>query len=131
MSLVIVDTSVWIKAFSPHGKRVLNVERLNEVATCPPIIQEVLQGIRYDHHHSTIKQAFLAFPQLESPMNQDVFLLASDLYRSGRKRGLTIRSSVDCLIAAICIKHRTPIVHHDRDFDVLARFSDLKITKLD
>lgn len=129
MSLVIVDTSIWIDTFSSRGKSFLDPARLNEVATCLPIVQEVLQGVRHDGDYETVKQAFLAFPCFEPQMGQDLFLAGSDLYRAARKRGLTVRSSVDCLIAAVCIKHKIAIFHKDRDFTLMARFSDLQIAE--
>jgi predicted nucleic acid-binding protein len=127
MSLVVVDTSIWIGTLSSKGKKRLNPERLSEVATCWPIIQEITQGVRSDVHHKAVKSAFLAFPCLEPQMSADVFLAASDLFRSGRRRGITIRSSTDCLIAAICIKHKVPIFHIDRDFDRIAQYTDLQV----
>jgi predicted nucleic acid-binding protein len=49
------------------------------------------------------------------------------MYRSGRRRGLTIRSSADCLIAAIAIENRVPVWHKDRDFAAIATFTDLAV----
>jgi predicted nucleic acid-binding protein len=122
-----VDTSVWVNVLSPTPKKALDPSRLNEVATCLPVLQEVLQGVRHDHHYQTVREAFLSFPCIEPELSQDSFLLAADLFRAGRKRGLTIRSSVDCLISAICLKHKIGIFHQDRDFNLIARFSELKI----
>lgn len=100
---------------------------MERYATCLPIIQEVLQGIRSDLHHSTVKDGLLALPCLSNPIDSDVYIQAADLYRSGRRRGLTIRSSVDCLIAVIAIRGNIEIWHHDRDFDKIAKFTDLKV----
>jgi predicted nucleic acid-binding protein len=50
-----------------------------------------------------------------------------NFFRFGRKKGYTIRSSVDCLIAAIAIRENISIWHHDRDFDVLAKFTKLQV----
>jgi predicted nucleic acid-binding protein len=49
------------------------------------------------------------------------------LYRACRRRGLTIRGTVDCLIAAVCIDAVAELFHHDRDFEVLAKVSALKL----
>ena len=56
----------------------------------------------------------------------ELFLEAADLYAAARRRGITIRSSVDCLIASIAIWHKTPVWHCDRDFDRLAAFTRLE-----
>ncbi len=129
MNLVLVDTSVWIDLLGKQKKFKIEAESISKIGTCLPVIQEVLQGIKDDLVHQRLKESFMAFPCLQNPLSRDLFLHASDLFRSGRKRGLTIRSSVDCLIAAIAIKESVPIWHDDRDFDVIARYADLKTVK--
>ena len=51
---------------------------------------------------------------------------AAEIYRQGRKSGYTIRSSIDCLIAAIAIENDVPVWHKDRDFSFIARYSRLQ-----
>ncbi len=67
----------------------------------------------------------LALPIVESPLGDEVFLEAVDLYRRARRAGLTIRSGVDCLIAACAIRHRLTVLHHDRDYPSPAKLSAL------
>ena len=67
-----------------------------------------------------------ALPIVESPPSSAVFDEAIELYRAGRRSGLTIRSSADCLIAACAVRHNLEILHRDRDFDALARVSALR-----
>jgi len=67
-----------------------------------------------------------AFPIVESPLQGVVFEHAIDLYRQARRQGLTIRSGVDCLIAACALRHELPVLHRDRDFSVLAAISPLE-----
>ena len=57
----------------------------------------------------------------------ETFETAANLYRMTRRRGLTIRRTVDCLIASTCLETGAEIYHNDRDFDALARVSDLAI----
>jgi predicted nucleic acid-binding protein len=68
----------------------------------------------------------LAFPCLEAPMSLGVLEEAVDLYRRARRSGVTFRSSIDCLIAAMAIRHGMAVMHRDRDFANLARVSGLK-----
>ena len=68
----------------------------------------------------------LAFPIVESPLRFDVVEEAVALYRSARRTGLTIRSSVDCLIAACALRHGLTVVHRNRDYPVIARISALR-----
>jgi predicted nucleic acid-binding protein len=55
-----------------------------------------------------------------------LYVAAADIYRQGRRRGLTIRSATDCLIAAIAIRNGVPIWHRDRDFEAIASFTALE-----
>ena len=69
--------------------------------------------------------AMLAMPIVESPIAIEVFLESADLLRRARQSGLTIRSGVDCLIAACAIRNGLTLLHRDRDYDALARVSTL------
>jgi predicted nucleic acid-binding protein len=129
--MYLVDTSVWIQVF--RAKRALQIESVvpfEQIVTCLPIVQEVLQGFRDESAFRTAKDAMLNFPIVESPLRSIVYLQAVDLYRQARKNGLTIRSSVDCLLAACAIRNDLNIVHEDRDFPALAKVSQLKQEQL-
>ena len=125
--MVLVDTSVWIEVFrkSPRIQLESQVD-FDEIVTCLPVIQEVLQGFNAEPAFLRARESMLAFPIVEVPLGRDVWLEAVDLYRSGRRLGLTIRSSVDCLIAACAIRHQLEVLHRDRDFDAIARVSPLR-----
>ena len=69
---------------------------------------------------------FLALPRLTDPIPTAVFLHAAEIYRQGRGKGYTIRSSADCLIAAIAIQNDVPIWHRDRDYTAIAKFTSLR-----
>ena len=122
--MVLVDTSVWIELFA--GRVEASREDFLTMATCGPVIQEVLQGLRPGRQAQQIQWQILGLPCLGDPLAVDLFVDAADLYAVLRRRGLTVRSSVDCLIASIAIKHKTPVWHHDRDFDRIAAFSRLE-----
>ena len=125
--MVLVDTSVWIEVFRKSPRVQLeSLVDFDEIVTCLPVIQEVLQGFTAEPAFLRARESMLAFPIVETPLGRDVWLQAVDLYRSGRRLGLTIRSSVDCLIAACAIRHQLEVLHHDRDFDAIARVSPLR-----
>jgi predicted nucleic acid-binding protein len=63
---------------------------------------------------------------VESPLGAEVFDEAIKLFRQARRAGVTIRSSVDCLIAACAIRHDLEVLHRDRDFAALASVSELR-----
>jgi hypothetical protein len=73
-----------------------------------------------------MRASLLAHPILR-PRGLETFETAANLSRMARRRGLTIRRTVDCLIASTCLEIGAEIYHNDRDFDALARVSDLAI----
>ena len=126
--MILVDTSAWVAMF--RKSRPYRLEPgidLEEVVTCLPVIQEVLQGFREEGAYRTARDAMLALPIVESPMEQSLFLEAAELYRAARRRGLTVRSSVECLIAACALRHDLPILQADRDFELLSSVAPLRV----
>jgi predicted nucleic acid-binding protein len=125
--VVLVDTSVWIEVFRKPPRLRLEAEvDFKQVVTALPIVQEVLQGFDDPRPFAVGRDAMLALPVLEAPLELGVFLEAVGLYRSARRAGLTIRSSTDCVIAACALRHDATVLHHDRDFDEIARVSSLR-----
>jgi predicted nucleic acid-binding protein len=124
--MILVDTSVWIETFRARNPLDLeSVISFDEVVTCLPVIQEVLQGFSDERAFRAAREAMLALPVVESPLSCRVVEEAVDLYRSARRRGLTARSSVDCLIAACALRNGLPVLHRDRDYPLLAMVSGL------
>ena len=122
----LLDTSAWIEVF--HKKDPFDLKSiggLDEVVTCLPVVQEVLQGFRDERAYRTAREAMRALPCVESPIPLDRFDEAASLYRGARRAGLTVRSGTDCLIAACAIRHGLGVLHRDRDFTALARVSPL------
>lgn len=125
--MVLVDTSVWIEFFRRGSSFDLEkVVAFDDVVTCLPVIQEVLQGFRDERAFRIASQSMRQLPIVESPLGAHVFDDAVHLYRSTRRTGSTIRSSVDCLIAACALRHNLTVLHRDRDFDVLSRVAPLR-----
>ena len=125
--MYLVDTSVWIETFRKKDPLALeSVVDFDEVITCLPVIQEVLQGFRDERAYRLARQAMLALPVVESPMALGVFEEAAELFRSARRQGLTLRSSVDCLVAACALRNGLTVLHRDRDYPSLARISALQ-----
>jgi predicted nucleic acid-binding protein len=90
----------------------------------------VLQGFDDEGQFRHARAAMLSVPIVESPLRGGVVDEAVDLYRRARRAGLTVRSSVDCLIAACAIRHGLTVLHHDRDYPKLARVSTLAVRSL-
>ena len=93
----LVDTSVWVEVFARPARRRLEDEvPLDEVVTALPIVQEVLQGFRDERAYRTARDSMLAFQIVEPEMRADLFIEAAQVYRTARRAGFTVRSSVDC-----------------------------------
>ncbi len=125
--MYLVDTSVWIEVFrKPRRFELASIAELEEVATCLPVIQEVLQGFRDPDAYRIAREAMFSLPIAESPLRDVVFEEAVALYRQARRQGLTVRSGVDCLIAACAVRNGFAVLHRDRDFSLLAQISALQ-----
>ncbi len=125
--MTLVDTSVWIEVF----RRIRPLDLVahvpfDDVVTCFPIVQEVLQGFRDEGAYRLARDAMLALPIVESPLALPLVEDAVGLYRAARRQGLTVRSSTDCVIAACAIRHDLEVLHRDRDFPKIARVSALR-----
>ena len=130
--MILVDTTVWIDFFS--GKPCTHVTALEQllqtcedICICGIILAEVLQGIRSDSDHTKTKNYFESLVFL--PMTRATFLRSSQIYRTLRKKGITIRTPLDCMIASVAIEHRLPLLHKDRDFDKIAKHTSLEVMK--
>ena len=125
--MFLVDTSAWIEFFRKGSQLDLgSVVDLDEIVTCLPVIQEVLQGFQDERAFRIASESMRGFPIVESPMRAELFDEAVSLYRSARRLGVTVRSGMDCIIAACAIRHGLTVLHHDRDFDHLTKVSPLQ-----
>lgn len=116
---VLVDSSVWIDFL--RNKSTRQTDRLVELITaredlcvCGFVLTEVLQGIRDEKQYVATKRQFDNLIYLED--DQSTFELGATIYRNLRKQGVTIRNSIDCLIAATVIQHGVALLESDRDY---------------
>lgn len=87
---------------------------------------EVFQGLRKDPTRAAIERSFRDLPFLE-PSNIDAYLRAAEVYRKLRERGVTIRSTIDCLIAVIAEETGCALLARDRDLDTLLACGLVKV----
>jgi predicted nucleic acid-binding protein len=123
VTLHLVDTSAWVEWFRDTDSAAARaVAKLRddpaEIAVSQPIALEVRAGTR-PANLPVVNRILDNAVQLSVDPNID-FDVASDLYLAARESGKTIRSLMDCLIAAVAIRTGAVLVHQDRDFDVLA-----------
>jgi len=131
--MVIVDTTVWVDFFAdrpePHVRALeSSIEQRDDVCICGIILTEVLQGIRREKDYETTRDLFNKLIFL--PMAYASFIKAAGIYRSLRRRGITIRKPVDCMIASVAMQYDIPLLHNDRDFDVIEKHCGLKAVKV-
>ena len=121
--MILVDTSVWIDFLigkdTPH-RRLLHrlIESDEDICITEIILTEILQGIRDDALYETTKDYLLEFPVI-TPKGIESYISAADIYRKCRKKGKTVRKTVDCIIAAIVRENDVKLLHNNADFGVI------------
>jgi predicted nucleic acid-binding protein len=129
--LIVVDTTVWIDFFNGRNEpHVAHLAALIDddagIALTDVTLAEVLQGIRDESQVRLVDQRLCAFDVLRLESLDD-FRRAAHLYRTARRHGVSVRRTLDCLIASLCVREQLPIMHNDADFDRLAQHSELMI----
>ena len=126
--MILIDTSAWVEFLRDTGSSACNrVESALEgnIAICDPIRMEILAGARDEWHLASLRRLLARATVL--PAASVDYEEAAALYRLCRRQGETVRSLNDCLIAAVAIRAGAAVLHHDRDFTVLARHTLLRI----
>jgi predicted nucleic acid-binding protein len=129
--VIVVDTTVWIDFFNGAGtpedhhlQQLITVGR--SLALTDLIFCEILQGIREDTAFEQTRRLLLLYPILRME-RLATFQHAAQIYRTCRRQGLTVRKTIDCLIAALCIEADVELFHKDSDFDAIAQVVPLRV----
>lgn len=118
--MILVDSSVWIDYF--RGTPTPGTDRLDALLGTEPlvtgdlILAEVLQGFGSDHDFNQGKKLLTSLPVVEL-VGEDIAIQAARNFRILRARGITIRKTIDTLIATSCIEKGLALLYSDRDFD--------------
>ena len=127
--MIIVDSSVWIDYFT--GKNSPGAEKLDSLlgeellAIGDLILIEVLQGFRADKDFRQARKLLLSLTVVNM-LDTTIALKSAANFRALRKKGLTVRKTVDSIIATYCIENRLPLLHSDRDFQPFHQHLGLK-----
>ena len=123
----LVDTSAWVELFRRPSRITLGdlASDSDLIVTCLPVIQEVLQGFDDERPFGVARASMTAWRRVDDPLSTDVVDRAVEVYRQCRRSGVTVRSTVDCLVAASALRHSLTVVHCDRDYDAIARVTGL------
>ena len=117
--MIVVDSSVWIDFFM--GKNTLGAETLDAslgedvVAIGDVMLVEVLQGFRAESDYRKARDLLLSLSILNM-LDTDIALKSAANFRRLRKKGVTVRKTIDTIIATYCIENKLPLLHSDRDF---------------
>ena len=127
--MIVVDSSVWIDYFT--GKSTAGAEKLDSllgqdlVAIGDLMLVEVLQGFQSDRDFRQARRLLLSLTVLNM-LDTAIALKSAANFRSLRKRGVTVRKTIDAIIATYCIENKLPLLHSDKDFQPFHKHLKLK-----
>lgn len=127
--MIVVDSSVWIDYFT--GKKTPGAEQLDSllgeelVAIGDLILIEVLQGFRADKDFWQARKLLLSLTVVNM-LNTTIALKSAANFRTLRKKGITVRKTIDAIIATYCIENKLSLLHSDKDFQPFHKHLKLK-----
>jgi predicted nucleic acid-binding protein len=133
--VILADTSAWVEYLRATGSPVdRRMDQLidgdADLATTDVVVMELLAGATKDEQLTQLRRMLLPFEHLPvDPL--DDFETAADLYRQCRRGGETVRTLLDCLVAAVALRTGAAVLHQDRDYDAIARQSPLQLASAD
>src|SRR5512134_1403184 len=133
-STILADTSAWAELYRGTGSPVhvamtRLLEEVPRLAVTEPVVMELLAACRPLRQLAKMRRRLLAFRMFRVG-GLETYELAAAIQRACRARGETIRSPIDCLIAAVAIREGASVIASDRDFDVIARHTALRLEPL-
>lgn len=129
--MILVDTSAWVEFDRATGSRVDNrltelIATTDEVAVTQPVIMEILAGARDDRRENDLRHLMQRFPLLQFDAAID-FDAATRIYRTCRRVGVTPRGMIDCMIAAVAVRHGASLLANDTDLDRVAAVMGIRM----
>jgi predicted nucleic acid-binding protein len=129
--MLVIDTTVWIDYFNgvenPQTDYLYNMLDKTPILVGDLILAEVLQGFRYDADFEKARGALGRFLQVNM-VNSALALQSARNYRLLRQNGVTVRKTMDSLIATYCIENDHELLHNDNDFDGYEKHLGLRVT---
>jgi len=122
--VIVVDSSVWIDFLNgrkaPHVARLQAILGNEEIIVGDLMLCEVLQGLASERAARQVEGLLRRF-EIASMAGEAVAIAAARNFRSLRRRGITVRKTIDLLIGTWCIENRRPLLHNDGDFRPMAQ----------
>jgi len=128
--MLVVDTSVWVDYF--NGVENPQTDFLHSVLDKTPILigdlilTEVLQGFRHDPDFEQVRRTLAKFTQANM-VDTALAIQSARNYRFLRQKGITVRKTIDSLIATYCIENEHELLHNDNDFDGYEKHLGLRV----
>jgi predicted nucleic acid-binding protein len=130
--MTVVDTSVWIDyvngVVNPQTNILDNELGKSRIATGDLVIVEFLQGFRTDKQYNQAKKLMDSLEYYDF-VGRDMAVISAQNFRTLRKRGITIRKTIDVLIATFCIENGFDLLHNDKDFDPMEEILGLRVKR--
>jgi len=131
--VILVDTSVWVEEIrrtgsASHRALLRLLHRRADIAVTEPVVMELLAGARSKREYVATRRRMLGFPMLRVG-GLDTYERAALVWRTCREAGEPVRNTLDCVIAAVAIREGARVLHQDRDFDAIARHTELLIER--
>jgi predicted nucleic acid-binding protein len=128
--LILVDSSVWIDYFrAENTPQVALLDELlgrNELAVGDLILAEILQGVRSDSDFRKVRKTLESFTLIELA-GIEIAIKAAQNFRTLRKMGITVRKTIDSIIATRCIEDGLTLLHSDKDFLPFSQHLGLRV----
>jgi hypothetical protein len=128
--MIFIDASVWIDYFNgvitPETDYLDRIVEQDIILVSDLTLVEVLQGFRSEADFEAARQALLLFQPIEI-LNTRLAIRSARNYRFLRQQGVTVRKTIDCLIATYCIEADVPLLHADRDFEPFETYLGLTV----
>ncbi|MBN9307125.1 MAG: VapC toxin family PIN domain ribonuclease [Devosia sp. 67-54] len=129
--MIVADSSVWIDNIRQRDTRQVRQLRASdqgEIIAGDVVVLEVLRGVRSEREALIQEARFRAYG-ITPMVDAEIAALAARHFRTLRAIGITIRSSVDLIVATYCLMHGHSLLHNDRDFDHFERHLGLRVVR--
>ncbi|PKN43383.1 MAG: VapC toxin family PIN domain ribonuclease [Deltaproteobacteria bacterium HGW-Deltaproteobacteria-18] len=130
--MIVVDTSVWIDYFrgvaAPHTDLLDRALSESRIIIGDLILAEILQGFSSERDFQIARQLMDGL-EYRDFVGRDMAMAAAQNYRALRRQGITVRKTIDVLIATFCIENGFGLIHNDRDFDPMEQLLGLRVLR--
>jgi predicted nucleic acid-binding protein len=131
--MVLIDTTVWIDYLggvqNAHTEWLDDAQHRMRLGLTDLILCELLQGVRGDAMFAQVRREMMRF-EVFSTGGMEIAIASAQNFRTLRAKGITVRKTIDCLIATFCIRGGHSLLHRDRDFDAFEQHLGLRVVVL-